>query len=365
MSPALPGPSGRWPAIARPLPQWSLLLALSLALSLMFERLQLPAALLLGPMLAAIVLAGASPAGAGIAVPRWPYLLAQGVIGCLIARSITPPMLLETLRQGPLFLGVIAAVLAISFTLGWLLARGRVLPGASAVLGSSPGAASAMVVIAESCGADPRLVAFMQYLRVVLVVLVASAVARLWLPAGAEGTAAALPWFPVLDGGRFGATLALAVGGPLLARRFKIPSGALLLPLAGGAVLEGSGLLTLELPPWLLAFSYALIGWAIGLRFTRPILGHVARILPRVLASTLVLIGLCGALAAGLTLALGIDPLTAYLATSPGGADSVAIIAASAGSVDLSFVIALQTSRFLVVLLLGPRVARWVARRTG
>ncbi|TIT60111.1 MAG: AbrB family transcriptional regulator, partial [Mesorhizobium sp.] len=58
----------------------------------------------------------------------------------------------------------------------------------------------------------------------------------------------------------------------------------------------------------------------------------------------------------------GIDPLTAYLATSPGGMDSVAIIAAAAHNVDISFVMALQSARFLIVLLVGPSIARLVAR---
>jgi uncharacterized protein len=60
--------------------------------------------------------------------------------------------------------------------------------------------------------------------------------------------------------------------------------------------------------------------------------------------------------------AFGIDPLTAYLATSPGGADSVAIIAASS-RVDLSFVMALQTIRFVFLLLAGPAISRYVAGR--
>ena len=123
-----------------------------------------------------------------------------------------------------------------------------------------------------------------------------------------------------------------------------------------------AGLLTIELPPWLLAISYALVGWSIGLRFTRPILAHAARALPRVLAAILALIAACGGLAALLVVA-GIDPLTAYLATSPGGADSVAIIAAST-PVDLPFVMAMQTARFLVVLFVGPHIARFVADRT-
>ena len=137
-----------------------------------------------------------------------------------------------------------------------------------------------------------------------------------------------------------------------------------MVPLGIGAVLGGAGLLAIELPPWLLAISYAFVGWGIGLRFDRAILAHVARLVPRVTVSILTLIGVCGGFAVLLHVFAGIDPLTAYLATSPGGADSVAIIAASS-PVDVPFVMALQTGRFLVVLLIGPRLARFVARRVG
>ena len=60
----------------------------------------------------------------------------------------------------------------------------------------------------------------------------------------------------------------------------------------------------------------------------------------------------------------GIDPLTAYLATSPGGADSAAIIAL-ASNVDVAFVMAMQTTRLVLVLLIGPSLAGFIARRTG
>jgi membrane AbrB-like protein len=75
-----------------------------------------------------------------------------------------------------------------------------------------------------------------------------------------------------------------------------------------------------------------------------------------------IMIGVCGALAFFLVQAAGIDPLTAYLATSPGGMDSVAIIGASS-NVDLSFVMALQGARFLIVLVAGPPLARFIAQR--
>jgi membrane AbrB-like protein len=93
-----------------------------------------------------------------------------------------------------------------------------------------------------------------------------------------------------------------------------------------------------------------------------PILRHAARALPQIVASILILIAMCGGLAWLISRTLGIDPLTAYLATSPGGMDSIAIIAAASHDVDISFVMALQTVRFLIVLLLGPGIARLVAR---
>jgi hypothetical protein len=44
-----------------------------------------------------------------------------------------------------------------------------------------------------------------------------------------------------------------------------------------GIGLSGTGLITITLPPWLMAGCYALIGWAIGLRFTREIVLYAAR----------------------------------------------------------------------------------------
>jgi membrane AbrB-like protein len=340
--------------------QWAALLFLSVLFVLALEAAQLPAALLLGPMAAAIVIAAAEGT---LRVPSWPFYAAQGVIGCMIARVFTPSLLGAMVKDWPLFLAAVIAVIAASSALGWLLTRWRVLPGTTAVWGSSPGAATAMVLMAEAYGADVRLVAFMQYLRVVMVAIVASAVARLWTTTSA-GAAADVTWFPLIAWTPFVATLAIAAAGVIGGVLLKIPAGPLLAPLAIGAVLHGAGLVTIELPPWLLAASYAVVGWSIGLRFTRPILVHALHALPRVLASILTLIAICGGFAFVLTQWAGIDPLTAYLATSPGGADTVAIISASA-KVDVPFVMALQTARFVIVLLVGPALARFIADRHG
>jgi membrane AbrB-like protein len=340
--------------------KWGVLLAASLAIIVPLEWIRLPAALLLGAMAAAILVAVFEGT---LAVPRGPYVLAQSLIGCLVARSLGPAILATMLRQWPLFLAGVCSVLVISTSLGALLARRKVLPGTTAVWGSTPGAATVMVLMSESFGGDPRLVAFMQFLRVMLVALVASIVARLWAAPG-DTVRAAVDWFPGVAAGPFWETMALAVVGAIVGAKSRIPAGPLLVPLIAGATLSSTGLITITLPPWLMAGSYALLGWSIGLSFTREIVLYAARVFPKIAASTLTLIALCGGLAWLLHVTLGTDPLTAYLATSPGGADSVAIIAASS-NVDMPFVMAMQTARFILVMLVGPTLARTVARWTG
>src|SRR5471030_332209 len=156
--------------------KWAILLLVSLAFIVPLELMHLPAALLLGAMAAAILVAVFD---GKLAVPHWPYVLAQGLIGCLVARSIGPAILATMVQQWPLFLAGVCSVLLVSTSLGVLLARWKVLPGTTAVWGSSPGAATVMVLMSEGFGGDPRLVAYMQFLRVMLVALVASVVARL------------------------------------------------------------------------------------------------------------------------------------------------------------------------------------------
>jgi membrane AbrB-like protein len=357
------GASGDKPSADRlaklpPAAQWSLLAIGSVALAALFALARLPAALLLGPMIAGIVI---GTNGGHIRVPRLPYIGAQALIGCLIARAITSEIALAFLARWPLFFAITLAVIAASSLNGFLLSRLGILPGTTAVWGSSPGAASAMMLMAEAYGADFRLVAFMQYVRVALVALTASLVARIFVHGSPVGPATT-SWFGPVAVLSLVETLALAFGGAALARLMRWPAATLLLPMATGSVLHATGLLAIELPPWLLAACYALLGWNIGLNFTRKILAHASRALPQIALSALMLIGFCGLLAFVLTRTLGIDPLTAYLATSPGGMDSVAIIAASS-HVDLSFVMALQVARFLIVMAIGPRLARFVAER--
>jgi membrane AbrB-like protein len=338
--------------------QWLVILLVTLLFVTALEAAALPGALLIGPMMAGIV---AGTNGATVRLPRIAFAAAQAVVGCLIAASISPGIFPVFLAEWPLFLGTVAATLVASSVLGWAISRWRILPGTTAVWGSSPGAATAMVLMAGAFGADQRLVAFMQYLRVIFVSMAAALIARLWVDTSGIAPPAVV-WFPAIDVHDFAATLLVALAGANAGRLLRLPSPYFLGTMILGTALHLGAGIDFQLPQWLLAVSYAAVGWTIGLNFTMPILRHATRALPQVVASILILISVCGGLAWLISHALGVDPLTAYLATSPGGMDSIAIIAAAANNVDISFVMALQTVRFLIVLLLGPAIARLVAR---
>ncbi|MDD2918774.1 AbrB family transcriptional regulator [Rhodoferax sp.] len=350
MSPVIPR---RW--------RWLVLLLVSGLLGGALQALHFPAGVLLGCMVAAILM---SVQWGEMDLPKPFFMLAQAVLGCLMAQSMRPPAFTKVLADWPLFLGINLLVIGAGGLLGWLLVRRKVLPGTTALWGIAPGAASAMVLMAESYGADMRLVAFMQYTRVVLVTAVAAGVAHLAMTVTAMPAVAAAP-DPATDLQHLyhlGATLLLVMAAAAAAQRWHIPAGGMVLALVCGTVLQALGVLVIELPAALLVLAYAVIGWSVGLRFTRDILLHAWQVLPMVLAAIASLMGLGLVLALLLVMLAGVAPLTAYLATSPGGADSVVVIAATS-AVDAGFVMAMQLVRFLMVLVLGPRVTAWLAKK--
>ena len=356
MSSATRAPFSRLPRPA----QWALLITLSLALSAVLEWAGLPAALLIGPMIAGILM---ETGGGSLRVNPKAFNFAQAVIGCQIARGITPDIVRGLSQHGLLFFAVVGATVLASCLLGWAMGRLRIIPGTTAVWGLLPGGASVMMLMAEAYGADARLVAFMQYVRVVVVTLLAALVAHYWAHVSGFGQHnvawLALPhWVPLVQ------TLALIVGGVYLGRLSRLPAGMLLLPMIVGAILHLNGWLQIELPPVLLALAYMGLGWNIGLRFTRGVLAAAARALPQTLGAIFTIVLFCAGLAWLLVLFAGVDPLTAYLATSPGGIDTVAIIAASAtaAKVDVSFVMSVQAMRLVFILIAGPPMSRFFAR---
>lgn len=336
--------------------QWLALILAAAAAGEALAWLGLPAARFLGPMLTGMAF---GVGGAAIRLPRQAFVLSQGCIGLLVAHAIGWPVLLAMAASWPLMLCATLLTLLLSTLVSYAMVRFGGIPGSTAAWGTAPGGASAMVAMAEANGGDPRVVATMQYVRVVCVVGAGALVGRLL---GIEGGGAVRHSTSLSDGSQWLGLLA-SLGIILLGSRLgaRLPAGALLVPLVIGAGLQLAGLLQITLPYWLLTLAYGVIGCYIGLRFDRASLAYVARHLPAMLVSALLLITSCALFAWALAAVTGIDFLSLYLATSPGGLDAMAMIAVDTHS-DVGLVLAMQTLRLVVVLFSGAAVARLVIR---
>src|SRR5690606_6093623 len=100
--------------------QWGVLLIISAFLIFIGEKLGLPAALLLGAMLGAIILASREST---IRVHKNFSLLAQAIVGLLIARAMTAEFFSNMVQHLPIILFSTGFTLLASTTIGYLLAR--------------------------------------------------------------------------------------------------------------------------------------------------------------------------------------------------------------------------------------------------
>jgi membrane AbrB-like protein len=359
--------TSRIPLVTRNVLGWTLLGVSSVAAGLLAQGMGVPAAWLVGPMLVAIALALAWPGHP--TAPRWVRITALAVVGGVLASAFRPSVLpLIAANWLPVCL-VVGGTLLLSFVAGFLLARFARLDDKTAALGVLPGAASGMLAMSGPLGADPRLVAVMQYTRVVVVVFSAALVARFGLVPGttphpipaaqglqsttSQGTALIHDaWLS------YGLTVLVAAVGAWAGTRLRLPAGALMGPLVLGVALEALGVLRLTWPPGVPQAAVLVLGLWVGLLFDRTSVKSAGRLFPFMLASAVGLTAACAGLGWALAAITPIGGLTAYLATTPGGIDSVAIMALSSGA-DAPLVLAVQMLRLLAVVLAGALLGRW------
>ncbi|TNE66053.1 MAG: AbrB family transcriptional regulator [Rhodobacteraceae bacterium] len=325
--------------------QWAALLAAAIGLASLLGLIHFPAAPLLGAMIAGIAF-GAS--GSHLRVPRPAYVLAQGAAGVFIATSMSPAILVDVAQDWPLLLAMTGATLIVAFTIGWLMNRVTGISEDVAVYGSLPGMSGAMVIIANERGADARIVALMQYVRLASVILSVALFASL-LPDSPEASLPARdisPLSPIL-------APALAAISLIAVKLKRLPAAGMLIPLILCAVIEATGLLHLQMPHVLILATFGVIGLEVGLKFTREVLGHVIRLIPAVLISTIALIAISAGLGLILYALTDLDVKTALLASAPGSIETVALVAI-ATKANVAAVIAFQTVRMFTVVLFGP-----------
>ena len=343
--------------------RWMLLVLVTVGVTVPLDLLGVPSAALFAALLVGVVLAITRLAPA--AVPRPAGLAAQGVLGVYIGTMVHGDALGALGPHWPVVLGVGVATLLLSVAAGALLGLQRDVNALTGALALVAGGASGLVAIARELGGDDRIVAVVQYLRVAVITAAMPLVVTLVFHADRSSVADVsrenpwAPWYLSLV-----MIVALVVVGSVGGRFARLPGAGLLGPMALTVALELCGVsfgLTVADP--LVQVSYMLIGWQAGVAFTRESLHAIERLLPAALG----LIVLLNVATAGLGVALakltGVSMLDGYLATSPGGIYAVLATAVETGS-DVTFIIAAQVLRVLLMLFAAPMLARGFVRLT-
>jgi membrane AbrB-like protein len=314
-----------------------------------------PSSYLFAAIVVGIVFALAVPGG--LELPRAVFPAGQAVAGVVVGTYLHTSTLTGLGGRWLSVALVSAATLAITIAAGVLLARIAPVDPATASLGMVAGGASGIVAMAEDLGADDRLVAFMQYLRLAVVVMLTPLIVGIAFsshPAGAVHGSEQL----LGRGAGWIGTVAIAAVGARLGSLLRLPAAAFLGPTLLAAALTLSGAIgDLAVPPLLRETAFAAIGLYIGLRFERETLRDMRRLLPAVLVSIVVLIAGCFGLAWLLSETAGVSLLDAYLATTPGGLYAVLPLAFGSNA-DAGFVLAVQGLRVLVMVLAAPAVVK-------
>ena len=353
------------------LPRWLGVAVATVAASLAVGLAGLPTPALFGSLAVGIAYALTLAARRPLTAPAWVLLASQALIGVALGAGFETSTLTTIAGDWAPIALVTVTTVAISLVAGLVFAATTGVDRSTSLLGLVAGGASGIVAMSDELGADARLVAFMQYLRVLVVVVTAPLLAELVLvtvddpaPAAAGGDTAGLAG---MAGAGLPADLAFTAGcalvGVLIARRLKITAGTLLVPLslaAGLAIAQLSG--GARVPPLMQDMAFAGIGLQIGLRFTAATIREAGRLLPAVLLAIAGLIVACAGLAALLLALTDVSAPDAYLATTPGGLYAVVAVAAAAGG-NATFVVAVQALRLFAMILTAPPLVRLLHRR--
>ncbi|WP_454788919.1 AbrB family transcriptional regulator [Mycolicibacterium lutetiense] len=342
--------------------RWGLLVVATVAVTVPLTLIDVPSAALFAGLAVGVALALVSLTPERM--PRPAGVIAQGVLGVYIGTMVHQDAVGALGSDWLIVLVITVATLLLSILAGGLLGLHRDVSPLTGSLALVAGGASGLVAIARELGGDDRVVSVVQYLRVALVTATIPLVVTLVFhadrsrPASAQGGSASAPWYLSL------AMLAVIVTVGIVGGRWaRLPGAGLLGPLALTVTLQLTGVsFGLAVPVLLVQAAYMVIGWQAGIAFTRDSLRAIGRILPL----ALILIVVLGAATAGLGMVLadvtGMTQLEGYLATSPGGVYAVLATAVETGS-NVTFIIAAQVLRVLLMLFVAPLMARVMARR--
>lgn len=335
----------------------ALLLGFSVLAGYMASLAQIPAAWMIGPMVVSLLYSVLSENRTSLRVPKFAFSGAQMVIGVLIAGTFRTSDMPLLFTHWYAVILVSIGTLMMSVGIGYILDRKQLMDRSTAFLGVMPGGASGMVAMSGAMEADPKIVALMQYVRLITVILSASLVTK-WLAGSASsGHGGVLSTAPHATLDAMLLSLVIGAAGAFVGIRIRLPAGAMLGAMAFDLVANLSGWVTVVIQPALAATAYVVLGIYVGLLFDRTSVRHAGRLLPTIVVSTIALIVASALIGWVLALLTPESFLTWFLATSPGGLDSITLMALGTGA-NVALIVSLQTVRLFFIVFFGPLVVR-------
>jgi membrane AbrB-like protein len=152
-------------------------------------------------------------------------------------------------------------------------------------------------------------------------------------------------------------SLAAALTGGWLLDRLGVPAGALVGAMLGVGIPRMLGVPTWSIPPAGRFVAYVIVGALLGQTFSRETPRLLAESFVPIISVVVAFIGLGAVLAYLLWRFGGLDPITSYLATSPGAIAQMGVLSAEAGAVA-PLVLSVHLLRVTSVILITPLIVK-------
>ena len=337
--------------------RWLFVLVALVGVATGLARVGLPSAYLLAAFIVGI--AYALLARPPLTVPGPAAIGAQGVIGVTAGSYLDRSTVTAVGRHLVPILGVSVLTVALSVVTGLALARFSRVDRSTASFGMIAGGAAGIISLSRELGADERLVAVMQYVRVLIIVAVTPVIAI-----GVFGMSRAthgIAGGPLWSNHGFLYVAAVLCAGLWLARRLGLPGGTILGPMVLAAAVSLLYRPLVAPPPVVLAdLAFAVIGLDVGLRFTVRTLREAGQMLPRSILAIIAMLIVSAGFGVGLAASTNVSMLDGYLATTPGGLTAIIALAVG-GNTNTTFIVSVQVIRTFLMLAAAPPIAHWLA----
>ena len=315
---------------------------------------------MLGPMVANIV---ASLRGWPVLIPNQARNSVLAVVGVFLGGSFTPDLLD---RAGDWMLSLSMMVIfipMITVLAGWYYHRWAGFDLSTSVFSGAPGTMTAMVIIGEASGADERMIALTQGLRVVIVVLLMPLLVVYILGVSGSGTSALSQGSPpgILDVVFLGIAASAGFG---LAKLLRFPASAMTGAMVTSATLYLFGVVEWRPPDVLLWVCLWILGSAVGSRYSTVTTRTFFRISKHAVIATALIMCATAVFSGAVTQLTGTPYLTALASFTPGGVAEMCIIAITF-DIDPAFVAVHHLARIALLITVAPVVASLLLRKEG